>query len=66
MVVGMNLMPPKVIEKKACLQSKTFYGLSKDPRPKKHPNTWRKEKKKDFMKVEETGVHHKRYNGHCL
>jgi len=39
MVVGMNLMPPKVIEKKACLQSKTFYGLSKDPGPKKHPNT---------------------------
>jgi hypothetical protein len=40
----MNLMPPKVIGKEVCLQTKGLYGLSKDPRPKNHLNIlWRNE-----------------------
>jgi hypothetical protein len=34
----MNLMPPKAIGREACLWVKGPCGLSKDPRPKKHPN----------------------------
>ncbi len=36
--VGMNLMPLKVIRRKVWLQAKGPYRLSKDPRPKRHPN----------------------------
>jgi len=42
--------------------------VSKDPRCKRHPNTWRKEESKeikDSMKVEDGCVHHKKYNGCC-
>ncbi len=58
----------KVIGREACLQAKGPFGLSKDPRPKMRPNTlWREESKeiKDSMKVEDGGVHRKRYNGCC-
>jgi hypothetical protein len=67
-VVGMNPMPPKVIGRKTCLQIKSPYGLSKDHRLKRCPNIWRDESKniKDFMKVEEGGVHHKNYDGYCM
>jgi hypothetical protein len=37
-VVDMNSMPSKVIEKKKCLWVKGPLGLSKDPKPKKHLN----------------------------
>jgi hypothetical protein len=30
MIVGMNPMPPKVIGKKNCLQTKSLFRLSKD------------------------------------
>jgi hypothetical protein len=66
--VDINLMPPKVIRSEACLQTKGLSGLSKDPKLKRCPNIlWRKESKeiKDFMKVENGGVHCKRYNGCC-
>jgi hypothetical protein len=65
-VVNMSLMPPKVIGRKTCLWAKSPYGLSKDHGPKRHPKIWRKEESKeakDFMKVEEGGVHHKKYDG---
>jgi hypothetical protein len=42
--VNMSTMPPKVIGREACLRTKSPLGLSKDPRPKKCPNTlWREE-----------------------
>ncbi len=68
MDVDMNLTSPKVIVREACLRIKGLFGLSKDPRPKKHLNTlWKKESKeiRGSMKVENGGVHHKKYNGHC-
>jgi hypothetical protein len=37
--VDMNLIPPKVIGKKAYLQTRGSFGLSQDPRLKRHPNT---------------------------
>jgi hypothetical protein len=49
--------------KEACLKVKGPSKLSKDPRPKKRPNTWRREESKeikDFVNVEDGGVHHKR------
>ncbi len=64
----MNSTPPKVIGKEAYLQTKGPSGLLKDLGPKRCPNTlWKEEPKeiKDFMKVEDGNVHHKRYNGHC-
>ncbi len=64
----MNMTPPKVIRKDVYLQIKGPYGLSKDPRPKRRPNILKKgdsNKKKDYVKVEDEGVHRKRYNGHC-
>jgi len=67
--VNMSSMSSKVIGKKVCLCARSPFGLSKDPGPKRHPNTWRREesqKKKGFMKVEEGGVHHKKYEGHCM
>jgi hypothetical protein len=38
-VVNMNLMPPKVIGKKAYLQAKSISRLSKEHEHKKRPNT---------------------------
>jgi hypothetical protein len=67
-VVRMNLMPPKAIGRLTYLRTKRPFGLSKDPRPKKHPKILRKEESKetrDFMKVEVGGVHRNKYNGHC-
>jgi len=67
--VNMNPMPSKIIGKETCLWAKGFFGLSKDNEPKRGPNTlWRKESKeiKDFMKVENGSVHHKKYNGRCM
>ncbi len=53
--VDMSLMPLKFIGREAYLWTKGPYGLSKDPRPKKCPNTlW--EEIKDFMKLEDGGV----------
>jgi hypothetical protein len=70
-VVYMSMMPLKAIRREACLQVRSPYGLvlSKDPIPKMHPNTWRKEESKDAkksMKVEEGSVHHNKYNGCCM
>jgi hypothetical protein len=67
--VDMSPTPPKVIRKEAYLQIKCLSKLSKDPGPKKHPNIlWREKSKeiKDIMKVEDGGVHRKRYDGHCM
>jgi len=67
-VVDVSLMSPKVIGKKVHLQARSPYGLSKDLELKRHPNTWRKEESKeirDFVKVEDGNVHHKKYNGCC-
>ncbi len=64
----MSLMPPNVIQKEICLRAKGLSGLLKDHGPKRHPNIlWREESKeiKDFMKVEDGGVHCKRYDGCC-
>jgi hypothetical protein len=66
--VDMNLTPLKVISGEACLRAKGPSGLSKDLGPKRCPNIlWRKESKeiRDSMKVEDGGVHRKRYNGCC-
>jgi hypothetical protein len=42
--VDMNPTPPKVIGREVCLQVKSLFRLSKDPRPKRHPNIlWGKE-----------------------
>ncbi len=67
-VVNMNLMPPKVIGKKAYLQAKSISRLSKEHEHKKRPNTWKKKKSKetrDYMKVEDIGVQHNKYNNCC-
>ncbi len=40
-VVGTIPMPSKVIGRKACLQSKGPFRLSKDVGLKRRPNTWR-------------------------
>jgi hypothetical protein len=64
----MSSVPPKVIGTKIYLYARSLYGLSKDPRPKRHLNIWRREESKemrDFMKVKKGGVHRKRYEGHC-
>jgi hypothetical protein len=65
--VDMNSMPLKVIGRDICLQTKSPSRLSNDHGPKGCPNTlWRDESKeiKDYMKVEDGGVHHKRYDEH--
>jgi hypothetical protein len=42
--VDMNPTPPKAIGREVCLQVKGLFRLSKDPRPKRHPNIlWGKE-----------------------
>jgi len=66
--VNMNPTPPKVIRRESCLRTKNPSRLSKDFGPKRCPNTlWKEESKeiKDSLKVENGGVHHKRYDGHC-
>jgi len=66
--ISINSMPLKVIGREAYLRAKGPSKLSKDFGPKRRPNTWRREElkeMKDSMKVEEGGVHHKRYEGHC-
>jgi hypothetical protein len=66
--INMSTMQLKVIRKEVCLKVRDLSRLSKDRGPKKHPNTWRRKKKKkvkDFMKVEEEGVNHKNYDGCC-
>jgi hypothetical protein len=66
--VGLSLMPSKVIGRKVFLWVRTLFGLSKDHGPEGHPNiSRRKESKevKDSTKVEEEGVHHKKYDGRC-
>jgi len=67
--VEMNLMPLKVIRMETCLRAKGLSRLSKDHGPKRRTNTlWKEESKeiKDYMKVENGGVHHKRYDGCCM
>ncbi len=52
----MSLTPLKVIEREACLQAKSLFGLLKDHGPKRCTNTlWKEESKeiKDSMKVED-------------
>ncbi len=46
--VNMNLMPLKVIGREASLRTKGPFGLSKDPKPKRRPNTWKKEESKEI------------------
>ncbi len=68
MDVNMNPTPPKVTRKEACLQANGLFRLSKDLGPKSHSNIlWTKEtkEKKNFMKVEDGGVYHKKYDGCC-
>jgi len=68
-VISMSSMSPKVIGRKVCLRTKGPSKLLKDPEPKRHPNIWRKDeffKIRDFMKVKDRGVHHKKYNGCCI
>jgi hypothetical protein len=68
-VISMSMMRPKVIGKEAYLHAKGPSKLSKDLGPKKKSNTWRKEESKEmkeYMKMEEGGVHHKKYEGRCM
>jgi hypothetical protein len=67
--VNMNLIPLKIIQKEACVQTKGPSRLSKDPRPEMHPNIiWKRDPKeiKVFMKLEDEGVHHKKHIGSCM
>jgi hypothetical protein len=55
-VINMNSLPSKITGKEACLWTKGPFRLSKDHRPKNHPNTWKKEEPKEikaFVKVED-------------
>jgi hypothetical protein len=66
--VDMNPTSSKIIGKEVCLRSKGLFGLSRDLGPERCPKTlWKEESKEiiNFMKVENGGVHHERYNGHC-
>jgi len=44
--IGMSPMPPKVIGRDVCLQTKGLSKLSKDPEPKRCPNTQRRDESK--------------------
>jgi len=44
--IGMSPMPPKVIGRDVCLQTKGLSKLSKDPEPKRRPNTQRRDESK--------------------
>ncbi len=64
----MSPMLIKVIGREAFLRAKGPSGLSKYHGPKRRPNTLWKEKSKeikDSIKVEDGGVHHKKYDGRC-
>ncbi len=64
--VNMNPIPPKVIGREDCLWPKGPSGLSKDFKPKRRSNTlWKEQSKeiRDFMKVENGGVHCKKNDG---
>jgi hypothetical protein len=37
-VINMSSISSKVIRRETCLQAKSPFGLSKNPRPKRHPN----------------------------
>ncbi len=65
----MNSTPLKIIGREACLPAKGPFGLLKDPASKRRPNIlWREKSKeiRDFMKVENGGVHRRKYNGGCM
>jgi hypothetical protein len=67
--VDMSSTPPKVIGREACLLAKGPSRLSKDPTCKRRPNIlWKEESKeiRDSMKVENGGLHCRRYNGCCM
>jgi hypothetical protein len=67
-VVDMSPMASKVIGREACLWARGFFRLSKDP--KKAPKHLKEGNefffKKNFMKVEEGGVHCNIYHGYCM
>jgi len=68
-VVSMSSMPSNVIGRETCLWIKSLYKPSKDFGTKRHWNIWRREESKETrepMKVGEGGVHHNRYDGHCM
>jgi hypothetical protein len=68
-VVDMRPMPSKAIGRKVYLWARNLFRLSKDHRPKTHPNTQRREESKearDPMKVKDGGVHHNKYDGYCM
>jgi hypothetical protein len=67
-VVDMSPMALKVIGKEACLWARGHFRLSKDPKkaPKHLKEGNSKKKKKNFMKVEEGGVHCNIYDGYCM
>jgi hypothetical protein len=67
--VSMTMMPPKVIRRKACLQSWSPLKVSKDPEPKRHPNIWKKnflKKTMEHIKMEEGSVQCNKYDGCCM
>jgi hypothetical protein len=67
-VVGMSSIPLRVIRRETCLWTKGPLKLSKNPRPKRCPNVWKREDSKEiteFMKVEEIGVQRNKHDGYC-
>jgi len=69
-MVDVNMSPTtlKVIGREVYLWAKGHSRLSKDHGPKRCPNILWKDKSKEIkysMKVEDGGVHRKRYDGHC-
>jgi len=52
--IGMSPMPPKVIGRDACLQTKGLSKLLKDFEPKRCPNTYRRDESKN-KKLYESG-----------
>jgi hypothetical protein len=65
----MSLMPSKVIKINICLWVRGPFRLSKDLGRTKCLNIFKREESKEmknFFKVEEEGVHCKRYDGHCM
>ncbi len=66
-VVGIRLMPPKVIKKNVYLWAKGPSRLSKDLGPKKMPKHLKERRvkgSKGYMKMEYGGVHHNKYDGY--
>jgi hypothetical protein len=65
--VNMSSTPPNVIGGMFVYKLKVIMGYQRIMDPKMHPKFLWKEKSKeirDFMKVEDGSVHHKKYNGH--